>query len=182
MGLTEVRRGRIGVLTDLLFVRIGDQAAVPVPQLPASVLARLTTNTFTLTPQIAYRIYSREHVTVDGLGGFRYYHLSAHTNFDAGPLGQIGYSGSDNWADAIGGARVLLRATSKISGFLMIDAGGGGSRASWEIAYGAGYKITEGTTLQLGYRRLYFNRENGTKFALAATQQGLVIGTTIRFR
>src|ERR1700761_7442911 len=32
MGLTEVRRGHIGILTDLLFVRVGDQAAVPVPQ------------------------------------------------------------------------------------------------------------------------------------------------------
>ena len=37
MGLAEVRGGRVGVLTDLLFVRVGDQGAVPVPQLGTSV-------------------------------------------------------------------------------------------------------------------------------------------------
>lgn len=41
MGLGEVRRGRVGVLTDLLFVRVGDQQAVPVPQLPIPVQVKL---------------------------------------------------------------------------------------------------------------------------------------------
>src|ERR1700761_3299284 len=74
MGLTEVRRGHIGILTDLLFVRVGDQKAVAVPQLPFPVNVELTTNTFTLTPELAYRVYSQKYFSADVLG--------AHSDFD----------------------------------------------------------------------------------------------------
>jgi hypothetical protein len=182
MGLAEVRRGRVGVLTDLLFVRVGDQGAVPVPQLPISVQVKVTSTTFTLTPEVAYRVYSQRHLAVDALGGFRFYHLGANSNFNAGPLGQFSYSGSNNWADVTGGARVLAKVTPKIGAFLIGDAGGGGSKPTWEIAYGAGYKVLKNATAQIGYRRLYFNRQDGSSFGLEATQQGLVVGTTISFR
>jgi hypothetical protein len=71
MGMAEVRRGRVGLLTDLIFVRIGDQGAVPVPQLPVTVQVKLTSTTFTLTPEFAYRVYSQKHFAADVLGGFR---------------------------------------------------------------------------------------------------------------
>ncbi|HEU4636566.1 MAG TPA: hypothetical protein VFS41_10335 [Edaphobacter sp.] len=182
MGLGEARRGRVGVLTDLLFVRVGDQQAVPVPQLPFPVQVKLTTTTFTLTPELAYRVYSHKHFAADVLGGFRYYHLGAHSNFDAGPLGQYSYAGSSNWVDVTGGARLLARLTPKIGAFVIGDAGGGGSSPSWEIAYGVGYKVLKNATAQIGYKRLYFDRKDGTAFGLEATQQGLVIGTTVRLR
>jgi hypothetical protein len=182
MGLGEVHRGRVGVLTDLLFVRVGDQAAVPVPQLPVPVQAKLTSTTFTLTPEFAYRVYSQRHFAADALAGFRFYHLGAHANFDAGPLGQTSYAGSNNWADLTVGARLLARLTPKFGAFLIGDAGGGGSRPTWEIAYGVGYKVRKNATAQIGYKRLYFNRQDGATFGLEATQQGLILGSTIRFR
>lgn len=182
MGLGEVRRGRLGVLTDLLFVRVGDQKAVPVPQLPFPIQVKLTTTTFTLTPEFAYRVYSQKHLAVDAMGGFRYYHLGAKSNFDAGPLGHTSYSGTNDWADATAGARLLARMTPKIGAFLIGDAGGGGSSPTWEITYGVGYKILKNATTQIGYKRLSFNRQDGNTFGLEATQQGLVLGTTIRFR
>lgn len=180
MGLTEVRQGRVGVLTDLLWVRVGDQRAVPVPQLPFPLKVKITTNTFTLSPELAYRVYSERFVSADLLGGFRYYHLGASSNFNAGPLGQHSYSGSDNWADAVGGARFLLRPTARIGAFFIGDAGGGGSSPTWQIAYGVGFRVSRQTTSQIGYRRLYFDRQNGN--GLEATQQGLILGTTIHFR
>jgi hypothetical protein len=182
MGLGEVRRGRVGVLTDLLFVRVGDQQAVPVPQLPFTVQVKLTTTTFTLTPLFAWRAYSQKHFDVDAIGGFRFYHLGANSNFNAGPLGQFSYAGSNNWADVTVGARLLARVTPKIGAFLIGDAGGGGSSPTWEIAYGVGYKVLKNATAQIGYKRLYFSRQDGPSFGLNATQQGLVLGTTMRFR
>src|SRR6202789_1397357 len=176
MGLGEVRRGRVGVLTDLLFVRVGDQGAVPVPQLPFPVQVKLTSTTFTLTPEFAYRVYSQKHFAADVLGGLRYYHLGANSNFNAGPLGQFSYSGTNDWADVTAGARLLARVTPKIGAFLIGDAGGGGSSPTWEIVYGAGYKVLKNATAQIGYRRLYFNRQDGSNFGLEATQQGLILG------
>ena len=125
MGLTEVRRGRFGLLTDLIFARIGDQKAIPVPQLPYPVNVSVTTNTFTLTPELAYRLYSRKYFAADALGGFRYYHMGAGSTFDAGALGKLSYSSSDNWADVVGGARFLYRPTDKVGFFFLGDAGGG---------------------------------------------------------
>lgn len=181
MVLGEVRRGRIGVLTDLLFVRVGDQKAVPVPQLPFPVQVRLTTNTFTLTPQFAYRVYVQKHFVADALGGLRLYHIGADSRFDFGPLGQFRYADSNNWADVTVGGRLLGRFSPKLGAFVIGDAGGGGSSPTWEIVYGVGYKVFRHATTQLGYRRLYFDRQDGSRFRLAATQQGLILGTTIRF-
>jgi hypothetical protein len=56
MGLGEVRRGRVGLLTDVLFLRAADETAVAVPQLPISVQVKLTASTFLLTPLVAYRV------------------------------------------------------------------------------------------------------------------------------
>lgn len=64
---------------------------------------KLTTTTFTLTSEFAYRVYSEKQFAVDALGGFRYYHLGANSNFNAGPLGQVSYSGSNDWADGTAG-------------------------------------------------------------------------------
>jgi len=172
----------VGVLMDPLFVRVGDQQAVSVPQLPFPVQVKLTTTTFTLTPEFAYRLYSEKHFAADVLGGFRYYHLGANSNFNAGPLGQFSYKGTNNWADVTAGARLLARVTPKIGAFLIGDAGGGGSSPTWEIAFGAGYKVMKNATVQVGYKRLYFNRQDESIFGLEATQQGLVVGTTIHFR
>ena len=170
------------MLTDHLYIRIGDQTAIPVVQLPSGLSLKLTSDTFTLTPEFAYRVYAGKILSADALAGFRYYHLDGGINLNVGQVGQVSYSGSNNWADAIGGARFQLKFTPKIGAFLIGDAGGGGSSPSWQLAFGGGYKLTKRATMQLGYRRLYFNRRDGASFGLDATQQGLILGATLHFR
>jgi hypothetical protein len=182
MGLTEVRRGRVALLTDLLFVRVGDQKAIPIPQLPSALPVTMRSNTFTLTSEASYRVYARDRLSVDLLAGVRYYHISANLNADAGSIGQASYARGDNWADAVGGARLQVRVTQHIGLFLIGDAGGGGSSPTWQLATGAGYRLTKRSTAQFGYRRLYFNRQAGPSFAFDATQEGFILGTTLRFR
>lgn len=182
MGLMEVRRGRFGLLTDLLYVRIGDQKAIPIPQLPSALPVKLTSNTFILTPELAYRVYANERFRADLTAGFRYYHISANINANAGAIGQTSYSQGDNWVDATGGARVQLQLTQRVGWFLIGDAGGGGSSLTWQLATGVGYQLTERATAQFGYRQLYFNRQGGTSFGFDATQEGFILGTTLRFR
>lgn len=182
MGLTEVRRGRFGVLTDLLYVHIGDQRAVPIPQLPTSLPVAITSNTLTLTPEVAYRVYRDDRFRVDVTGGFRYYHISAKLNANAGALGQAFYSRANNWVDAIGGARFQVRLTQRTGLFLLCDAGGGGSGPSWQLVTGLGYQLSKRATAQFGYRRLYFSRQDGPGFGFNATQEGFILGITSRFR
>jgi hypothetical protein len=77
MGLGEVRRGRFGLLTDILYLRVGDQTAVPVTGLPSAVPIKATANTFTLQPSFAYRAYAKHRVAIDATAGVRYWHLDA---------------------------------------------------------------------------------------------------------
>src|SRR5262249_48326729 len=37
MGLTDIHRGRIGILTDVMWIRLGDEKSIPVQGLPSGV-------------------------------------------------------------------------------------------------------------------------------------------------
>jgi len=182
MGLTEVRRGSFGVLTDLLYIRLGDEGAVAVEQLPAAVNLKASANTFLLSPVVAYRVYADRVFAADALAGVRYYHLYASINGSVPGVGGETYSGTNNWADAVGGARFQLRLTHKAEAFFIGDAGGGGSSPTWQIVTGVGYQVAKRTALQVGYRHLYFNRQDGSSFGLDTTMEGFLVGATIRLK
>lgn len=181
-GMTEVRRGRIGLLTDLIYIRMGDEKAIPLAHLPTNVPVQLGSTTFTLMPELAYRVYSDKRLSADALAGMRYYHLSADIAVNSGQPHSLSYSSGENWADAVAGARVRMHLTPKIGAFFLGDAGGGGSRPTWQIATGIGYRFRAKTTAEFGYRRLYFDRQNRTNLDVEATQQGLLVGLTWRLR
>jgi len=182
MGFTEVRRGRIGFLTDLMYIRLGDETAVPVEGLPTVVNVKASLNTFTLTPYFGYRILGSDRGAIDWLSGGRYYHISTTISADASTVGSVSYSASNNWADFVQGGRFTLRLTKKINTYFMGDAGGGGSVLTWQIVGGAGYQLSKRWSTQLGYRRLYFNRQTSNGFGLEQTQQGILLGATLRMK
>src|SRR5262249_17000024 len=126
-------------------------------------ISQLTSNTFMLTPMLAYRIYGNDRFRADLLGGVGYYHLDARIRVNAGSAGQLTLERSADWADAVGGARFGLQFTDKAGLFLIGDAGGGGSTPTWQVVTGIGYRVTQNATAQFGYRQLYFNRQSGPR-------------------
>jgi opacity protein-like surface antigen len=182
MGLSEVHRGRIGILTDLMYIHLGDEQAIPLGGLPNTIDVKTTLNTFTLTPYFAYRIAGNKRGAIDFLTGGRYYHLGAKIAANAGLGGGVSYSASNNWADFVEGGRFTLNVTPRIGAFLLGDAGGGGSVLTWQIATGVGYRWSKRWSTEFGYRKLYFNRQTNNAFGLEQTQQGLILGATFRFK
>jgi len=182
MGFTEVRRGRIGFLTDVMWVDLDNENSVPLQNVPVNVDIKMTVKTLTLTPYFAYRILGSRRGTIDYVGGGRYYHtyskLSANAN-----LGQGGVSDSkaDNWADFAQGGRFTYNFTPRIGAFFLGDVGGGGSVLTWQIVAGAGYRWSKRWSTEVGYRRLYFNRATGNS-ALEQTQQGIWVGASFRIK
>lgn len=142
----------------------------------------LTSNTFTLTPLLAYRVYAHDRFRADLIGGLRYYHMDARLKVNAGALGQPSVSRGDDWADMIGGARLGLQLSDKAGLFLIGDADGGGSSPSWQLVAGICYKVAESATAQFGYRHLYFDRQGGSKFGFDATQEGFILGLTLHLK
>ena len=183
MGLTEVRRGQVGILTDLMYVWLGNEKAIPVQGLPGALNLNNNLNTVTLTPEIAYRLFAAgNRGAIDLLVGIRYYHTSATIKATVSQIGQVSYSAADNWVDGIEGARFQVNLSRRVGAFFIGDAGGGGSRYSWQIATGIGYRLNRRWTSQFGYRRLYYKRQAGPNFGLDQTQQGLILGITYRLK
>jgi hypothetical protein len=59
MGLTEVKRGPISILTDAMYVRLGNERAILLHGLPIAVNVNTSLNTFTLTPYLGYRLFRK---------------------------------------------------------------------------------------------------------------------------
>ncbi|CAN5403172.1 hypothetical protein BH10ACI4_BH10ACI4_12690 [soil metagenome] len=182
MGFGEVRRGRIGLLTDVIYLRVGDQTAVSVTGLPFAVPIKATADAFTIKPAFAYRAYANRRIAIDATAGLRYWHLDAKVAAKTGAPSDITYSGSSNWADLTAGGRFTTSLTPHIGAFFLGDAGGGGASPVWQIATGIGYQVGKRSTLQFGYRRLYFNRRADNAFILESTMQGLVVGATFKLK
>ena len=182
MGLSELRRGRIGILTDLMYIRLGNETAIPVEGLPSTINTKTSLDTFTLTPYIGYRILGNDRGTIDWIAGGRYYHIGSSINAELAQAGAVSYSATNNWADFVEGGRFSLKLTPRVRAFFLGDAGGGGSVLTWQILGGAGYQCSKHWSTDLAYRRLYFNRQTSNDFGLEQTQQGLVLGITFRIR
>lgn len=181
MGLTEVQRGPVSFLTDVMWVRLGNETAIPITGLPNATDVNTSLDTFTLTPYFGYRLLGNDKGAINYILGARYYHIGS-TISAMTTAGKVSTSTSDNWADVVGGGRFELNLTPRVNAFFLGEAGGGGSLLTWQIIGGAGYRLSKRWTSQLAYRRLYFNRQNSNGFGLEQTQQGLVLGITFRIR
>ena len=182
MGLTEVRRGQVGILTDLMYIWLGNEKAIPVEGLPGPLNLNNNLNTLTLTPELAYRLFAGKRGAVDLVVGIRYFHADAKIKATVSQVGQVSYSAADNWVDGIEGARFQVNFSRRVGAFFIGDAGGGGSRLTWQIATGIGYRLNNRWTSQFGYRRLYYKRQSGPSSGLEQTQQGLLLGITYRLK
>lgn len=182
MGFSEVRRGHVGTLMDLMYVRLGDETAVPIAGLPNALNVKTSLDSFTLTPYFAYRLLGNQRGTIDLLIGGRYYHMGAQITAEIAQVGKVSPSRSNDWADIVQGGRFQLNITPKLGAFFIGDAGGGGSDLTWQIAGGVGYRLSKRWSTVIAYRRLYFHRQTSNVFGLAQTQQGLLLGVTIHFK
>jgi hypothetical protein len=182
MGLTETRRGRLGILTDLMYIKLGDETAVPIANLPNTLNLKNDISSFTLAPYGAYRLVGNDRGSVDALVGLRYYHTGTTIKAEFKDFSTQSFSTTDNWADALGGGRLRANLTPKIHVFFLGDAGGGGSELTWQIVAGGGYQLSKRWSADLAYRRLYFNRQPGGNSGLEQTQKGLVLGATFQIK
>jgi hypothetical protein len=78
MGLVEADHKRIVLPLDIIWARLGDNQALPFPNLPATT-AELKVDEFILTPKVGYRLLDQEKLKVDALTGFRYWHLGIYS-------------------------------------------------------------------------------------------------------
>jgi hypothetical protein len=183
MGLmlsTDVRRNRFVLPVDMMWIRLSDNHSLP--QNAAGVNSiDFRAGQFILTPGAGYRVVDKPNLKVDGLVGLRYWHLGEKLTFS--PTIFNGVSTSQNWVDALGGARFLMQVTPQLSMTIAGDAGGGAATPDYEVMGLVGLKVRKNLTLQAGWRYLDVHyRNNSNLFLYDMAEGGGIFGATFHFR
>jgi hypothetical protein len=176
MGVVEPRYKRIVMPLDIMWIRLGDDKALP--NSPEEGVANLKMQEFILTQKIGYRVIDSEKLKIDGLVGFRYWHFGEQATFTDNT---DNFSGSQNWVDPLVGGRIIGILTPKVEVNIGGDVGGWGTGAQidYQIFGALGYRIKPALALQVGYRYLYFDYRKVSGVYFDTATSGVFFGVTI---
>jgi hypothetical protein len=186
LGAVEARRNRLLTTVDLLYMRLGDDKALPVLPPPLiATSANLTANIFILTPKVGIRLINSKKIAVDFLTGIRYWYFGESLNFSPSTL-NLNFSKSQNWVDPLVGGRIEAALSQKTVFTVAGDVGGWGtgSQLEYQVVGLLGYKLKPNMTLQAGYRYLYFDYQKGGPAAVTTNLalSGIVLGVTLNLK
>ena len=181
MGTVEARRKRLLLPLDMMWVRLGDDKALPFPNLMAAT-ANMKGSQFILTPKVGFRLLDQEKFKIDALAGFRYWHFEENLQFTPSIL-NLNFSSSQDWVDPIVGGRIEMALSPKLAVSVLGDVGGWGTGSQLEYQIGAflGYKIKPKWALKVGYRYLDVDYRSGGSIVDTA-MSGVVFGVTVSLK
>jgi opacity protein-like surface antigen len=189
LGAVEARRGRWGLLFDMIYFKLVDEPTKSW-QGPGGIGSATGSLEATSTMQVyqflgAYRI--KDSIPVDLVAGARYTRLDADLNltFTSGPLlpgGTRSVSGDESWLDPVVGIRVLAPIAEHWTGVLYADYGGFGlgSDKTYQLTAGLTWQFTQRFSAKAGYRYVYQDYEKDG-FVWDVTSSGPLLGLGIRF-
>ncbi|SMO83346.1 hypothetical protein [Paracoccus laeviglucosivorans] len=180
------RRDKLVFSGDLMFVNTNDSKAGRLPALPGvppglPVSGDVDTKEFMLTLQGGYRFYDTPGLTLDGLAGARYWHVSNELTVKA--LGQSRtFKESFSWFDPLVGLRAFAPINDRwsVQGQADIGGFGVGSDMTWSVLATVNYVVTDSASISVGYRVLDVDYEDDGH-VFDTRMQGPVIGATWRF-
>jgi len=174
----EADKGRFVIPIDYLWIKLGDDKALPETDLgQTSINAHFTESI--LTPKIGYRVVDGEHLKMDVLGGIRYWYLSQNLTLEPSALG---FTKSGNWVDGLGGARFILPVGEKAAVMISGDAGAGGANLDYQVIGLFTYQFKPHLGLGLGWRYLDVDYRPGThQFIWDVAQSGALAGVYFNF-
>ena len=181
MGTVDARFKRLVLPLDVMWIRLADDKALPFPNIEATS-ADVKLTEFILTPRIGYRVLDCEKFKIDGLTGFRYWHIGQNLEVSPSRAG-LNFSGSHNWVDVLAGGRVLATLSPKVELTVAGDVGGWGAAAEldYQVVGAIGYRIKPNWTMQAGYRQLYVDYRTGGSL-VQFTTSGTIIGVSINLK
>jgi hypothetical protein len=150
-----------------------------------SIGAKVDTKQFTATLMGGYRVIDTSQLTLDALGGVRFWHISNDVTLTGslgGPVGSVSYGESFGWVDPLVGLRAFVPLTEKLSLQAQADIGGfgAGSDFTWSALATVNYVFNDRLSGSVGYKVLDvdYNR-NGHVYDTRLS--GPVLGMTYRF-
>jgi hypothetical protein len=184
LGYVEARHNRLLVPIDMMFMRLGDDKALPFPNVGANT-ANVKMTEFILTPKLGVRLIDGKMFKADALAGIRYWYMGENLQFSPSTLG-LNFSKSQNFVDPVVGGRIEAAVSPKVVTTIAGDVGGWGtgSQLEYQVVGLLGYKLKPAMTLQAGYRYLYVDyAKSGQAAAVVKTaMSGVVLGVTLNLK
>lgn len=177
MGAGEIGYGRYMLFLDVIASKISPNKTLHPAGYPAGV--KVDSGSFIGLAAAGYRFVETDSYSLDGFAGVRGFATKNTLRVQILP-GTLKLSDSEQWADAVVGAR--LRVSLSPSWYLTTIGfvGKGASRYEWDVFGGIGYAFNQQWSAFAGYRALKVDYRNGN-FIFNALQQGPVLGLTSRF-
>ncbi len=179
----EIRHGRWGLITDLFYVKLGASGSTPGPIYDS---VEIELQQFIGELSLAYRVIDEPSGFFDVYAGVRYQSLNLDFTGTPGPLAPPGLitsaSPDKNWLDPIVGIRGHWNINEKyyIAGKSDIGGFSVGSELTWSVQATLGYRFTENLSVELGYRYLHTDYEDGS-FTYDIDQAGIVTSLNFKF-
>jgi hypothetical protein len=174
MGILEARHGKWTGRLDLIYVSLLIEQDLVQPA-PGEV--DLQQDQVVAQPELGYAVLQRPWGRIDVLAGLRYWHLTADLGLSVSGGPSTTREGSQDWADATLGGRVLYRAGDKWRLYGKVDIGAGGSQFTWQAAAGA--DLGRCCALTAAYRHLDVDYDDEVVFDTYLT--GPALGVELRF-
>lgn len=133
---------------------------------------------------IGYQLLD-DKTSLYAIGALRYTDLEVEMDVEVAyappPFGgSLSADGSDDWIDAVAGLHAVHPLSDAVSLVGYGDIGAGGSDLTYQVMAGVNWEFNDGYTAKLGYRRLYWDYEDGGT-VWDMTAEGPYLGLGIRF-
>jgi hypothetical protein len=179
MGIGEARKGRLGLLADIVYLKISADAETPGPFFSG---ANLEAKSFIGTFEASYRIVDENKGSVDLLAGARIWSVTTELALGAGILAAQRRQNSETWIDPVIGikGRLILDPEFYLTAMANLGGFGVGSDTTWDVFGGLGYQVNNWFSAVIGYRHLAVDYKEGN-FIFDVEMSGPVIGGVFRF-
>lgn len=179
MGAAEARKGKWGLIGDLVYSDISTSDSTPLGALWDK--AEVDTKLSAITVYAGYRVFENDRAYLDVLGGGRFFSLDVDLSLTPGAARGLSYNLSDNWANPVFGLRGRYQFNDKWYATALGDLGGfAGDSNSWQAFGSVGYQFNPTWSLQAGWR--YMDVEKSIdNIDIGVALNGPIIGFTARF-
>jgi hypothetical protein len=182
MGAFQMRRGKWGLVGDLLYTDLSNSQDTPVGLVfsDSEVKMKLAA----LSAYATYRVYETEAAAIDIGGGFRLFGMDIDTSLNSASnaVQDRNISESVSWVDPLVAARVIAPLGDKWFVTAYADAGGfiTQSSSTWQAVGTFGYRFSERWSAQFGYRYMNLEKEVSGE-DVTVDLYGPIIGASISF-
>ena len=184
MGSLEARYNRWSIITDVIYLHLGDDATTtltvgPDPGQPVNASADIDLTSWVVNGGVSYDVIETDGGRLAVVGGVRYMAVDIDGTFSIGGPFPVDKSESVDIWNGIVGLRGYIQLNERWYLPYYLDVGTGDSDFTWQMLAGVGYRFGWGD-VRLGYR--YLSIEQGDDELIEDLAiSGPVIGVGFRF-